>query len=58
MGGGKDLTMCKDKKDNENVSKPVYRFDNDDWVIPSEDVIRKKNPKNYKRKNKDDKNKD
>lgn len=50
--------MCKDKKDNENVSKPVYRFDNDDWVIPSEDVIRKKNPKNYKRKNKDDKNKD
>lgn len=35
-----------DKKEN---SKPVYRGDSEDWVIPSENEIRNKNPKKYKK---------
>jgi hypothetical protein len=36
-----------DKKKEER--KSVYRFDNEDWVIPSKDLARKMNPKKYKK---------
>lgn len=36
-------------KNKEEKFKPVYRFDNEDWVIPLEDEIRNKNPKKYKK---------
>lgn len=35
-----------DKKEN---SKPVYRFDSEDTLVPSDDEIRRKNPKKYKK---------
>ena len=51
MVARKKLTMSEDKKKKEE-SKSTLRFDNDDWIIPSEDEIRKKNPKKYKKNGK------
>mgnify|MGYP006987583944 CR=1 FL=1 len=49
MVARKKLTMSEDKKEE---SKSTLRFDNDDWIIPSENEIRKKNPKKYKKNGK------
>lgn len=51
MVARKKLTMSEDKKKKEE-SKSTLRFDNDDWIIPSENEIRKKNPKKYKKNGK------
>lgn len=45
-----------DKKEN---SKPVYRFDSEDWVIPaSRDEIKKHQSKAFSKKHKKDDKKD
>lgn len=41
-----------DKKEN---SKPVYRFDSEDTLVLSDDEIRRKNPKKYKKNIRDKK---
>lgn len=48
MVARKKLTMSEDKKKKEE-SKSTLRFDNDDWIIPSEDEIRKRIPKNIRK---------
>lgn len=43
--------MSEDKEKKQ----PVIRFDDEAWISPSAEEIKKKNPKNYKRSNDDKK---
>lgn len=42
---------------SEDKNQPVIRFDDEAWISPSVEEIKKKNPKNYKRSNYDKKDK-
>ena len=49
MVARKKLTMSEDKKKKENP-KTVYRFDNEDWIVPpSRDQIKKKKTNKFKK---------
>lgn len=51
--------MSNDDKKKEEKSKPVLRFDNEDWVIPaSRDEIKKHQSKAFSKKHKKDDKKD